>query len=253
MNAANFQLKGSVVTAIVLKLYRYDPLTFIDELKARIEQAPSLFEKSAVVISLEEFRGNYDLVNLITLVSQCREAGMQPIAFRGGEPYLAVAIRTTGLAWLPATGSHKKERNLESVPVATEPAAAKPPKTVIETVVETVVEEKLVHRPSKLLTRPVRSGQQFYAEGADLIVTTQVGEGAEVLADGHIHVYGALRGRALAGVKGDKSARIFCQSLEAELVSVAGVFMLSDELRETSWKQPSQVTLDEEKLVVGKI
>jgi len=99
----------------------------------------------------------------------------------------------------------------------------------------------------------VRSGQQFYAQDADLIVLTNVAEGAEVLADGHVHVYGALRGRALAGVRGDKSARVFCQSLEAELVSVGGVFMLSDELRERCWKQPSYVSLDDDQLTISKI
>jgi septum site-determining protein MinC len=96
--------------------------------------------------------------------------------------------------------------------------------------------------------RPVRSGQQTYAEGADLILLTQVSEGAEVLADGHIHVYGALRGRALAGVRGDETARIFCQSLEAELVSIAGNFLLQDGFPPELLKKPVQIYLDGESL-----
>jgi len=248
MNAVNFQLKGSMVTAIVLDLYNYDPLTFAAELKARIEPAPGLFEHSAVVIGMDKFAGNYDRVDFSAMVEQCRAVGMQPIAFRGGEDHLVQAIRKTGLAWLPAaTGRHTERQLQESVSPA--PVVEK----VVETVVEKVVEEKVVHRPSRTLTRPVRSGQQFYAEGADLVILNHVAEGAEVLADGHVHVYGALRGRALAGVRGDKEARIFCQSLEAELVSVAGVFMLSDELRARSWKQPSQVSLLDDQLTISKI
>jgi septum site-determining protein MinC len=131
----------------------------------------------------------------------------------------------------------------------TTPAAVSEP----EVVVRTVVEEKLVHRPSKVITRPIRSGQQVYAEGSDLIVMAAVSEGAEILADGHIHVYGPLRGRALAGVRGDVQARIFCQSLEAELVSVAGNFKLSDSLRELTWKAPAQVYLLDDTLHVGAL
>lgn len=120
----------------------------------------------------------------------------------------------------------------------------------VETVVETVIEERLVQRQSKVITRPVRSGQQIYAEGADLIVLAQVSEGAEVLADGHIHIYGTLRGRALAGVKGDETARIFCQQMEAELVSVAGNFVLQDSLPKELLKKPAQVSLSGEKVIV---
>jgi len=252
MNAVNFQLKGSVVTAIVLELYQFSPESFADELQSKVQQAPALFDQSAVVISLEKFTGNYDLINFVSLVEQCRAAGMQPMAFRGGDDFLADPIRATGLAWLPANGSRSKDRLLET-PTGPKSTNDQEASVVIKTVVETIVEEKLVHRPSKVLTRPVRSGQQFYAEGADLIVMSQVGEGAEVLADGHIHVYGTLRGRALAGVKGDKSARVFCQSLEAELISIAGTFMLSDELRDCNWKQASAALLDDDKLIIEKI
>src|SRR5690606_18981178 len=119
--------------------------------------------------------------------------------------------------------------------------------------VETVVEERLVQRVSKLITRPIRSGQQIYAEGADLIVMSQVSEGAEVLADGHIHIYGALRGRALAGVRGDDSARIFCQNLEAELVSVAGNFLLRDSFADDVLKKPVQIYMSGENLLVEKL
>jgi septum site-determining protein MinC len=106
------------------------------------------------------------------------------------------------------------------------------------------------HQPSKIVTTPIRSGQQVYAPGGDLIIMAAVSAGAEVLADGNIHVYGALRGRALAGVKGDTSARIFCQSLEAELVSIAGTFKVDEDLRNEHWKTAVQIGRDEGALCI---
>ncbi|HAG30490.1 MAG TPA: septum site-determining protein MinC, partial [Alteromonas macleodii] len=96
--------------------------------------------------------------------------------------------------------------------------------------------------------RPVRSGQQVYAEGGDLVVTASVSEGAELLADGNIHVYGTLRGRALAGVKGNTGARVFCQSLDAELISIAGQFIMHETVKGECWKKPAQVYLEDETL-----
>ena len=95
----------------------------------------------------------------------------------------------------------------------------------------------------ELITQPIRSGQQIYVPGGDLIVMASVGHGAELLADGNIHVHGALRGRALAGVMGDKNAMIYCKSLEAELVSVAGQYRISEDLKDTGWKQSVIVQL----------
>ena len=118
-----------------------------------------------------------------------------------------------------------------------------------DVVIKTVVEEKRVAQSSKIISKPIRSGQQVYAEG-DLIILSSVSPGAEVLADGSIHVYGALRGRALAGVKGDSNARIFCRSMEAELVSIAGNFILSDALQKILWKESAQVLLNDENLDV---
>ncbi|MBR9911749.1 MAG: septum site-determining protein MinC, partial [Gammaproteobacteria bacterium] len=103
---------------------------------------------------------------------------------------------------------------------------------------------------NKIITTPIRSGQQVYAAGGDLIVLAAVSTGAEVLADGNIHIYGALRGRALAGVRGDTSARIFCQSLEAELISIAGDFKLHEDFRGQWWKKPVQVSLTDDILAI---
>ena len=101
---------------------------------------------------------------------------------------------------------------------------------------------------TKLLTTPVRSGQQVVSKGADLIVTASVSPGAELLADGNIHVYGTLRGRALAGIAGDKQARIFCQSLDAELVSIAGFYRLRDAIEPIA--APCQIFIQDDRIQI---
>jgi septum site-determining protein MinC len=99
-----------------------------------------------------------------------------------------------------------------------------------------------------LITEPVRSGQQIFAEDGDLIVLASVSSGAELIARGNIHIYGRMRGRALAGVNGDRQARIFCQALDAELIAIAGLYKISDEFPPEARKQRVQVHLKNEEL-----
>ncbi|NVK42487.1 MAG: septum site-determining protein MinC [Oceanospirillaceae bacterium] len=244
MSELCFQLKGSVVTAIVLELYRYARDDFSAQLADKVRQAPMFFQQTPVVISLEKLEPDQGAIDIDDLLALCREFGLRPMAVKGAPGELTALLEQRGLALLPAGNAGR------AVMPEPEPKPAAEASGTPEVVVKTVVEEKLVHRSSKVVTRPVRSGQQVYAEGADLIVLAPVSEGAEILADGNIHVYGALRGRALAGVKGDEGARIFCQSLEAELVSIAGNFKLSDGLRETVWKSPAQLYLQDDTLFV---
>lgn len=249
MTEACFQMKGSVVTAIVLELTDYSETAFADQLHDHVKQAPKLFTNSPVVISLEKLKKSAK-IEFASLLSACKAAGLQPMAFRGVAARHADAAQATGLAVLPfasaRAAANGKVVSLEPPPEEIKEVAAEntdiPPQAAMDP----------TGRPTKLVTQPVRSGQQIYAQGADLIIMSQVSEGAEVLADGHIHVYGTLRGRALAGVNGDTSARIFCRSLEAELLSVAGNFVLSEDLRSRAevWKQPTQVFLHDETLKV---
>ncbi|MEE9332473.1 MAG: septum site-determining protein MinC, partial [Granulosicoccaceae bacterium] len=112
----------------------------------------------------------------------------------------------------------------------------------------TPTEVEYVIKTPMLVNRPVRSGQQVYARDTDLIVMGSIGAGAEVIADGNIHVYGPLRGKALCGVSGNTETRIFCQSLEAELVSVAGNYRLLEEIPEDLHGKPAQIWLDKDRL-----
>ncbi|RYY76522.1 MAG: septum site-determining protein MinC [Gammaproteobacteria bacterium] len=249
----SFQLKGSALTVVVLALVEYDPKTLATELKEKIDQAPHFFVNSPVLISFERLENPGKCAALIDsandLIQICRKLDLQPLGFTAVPEVLLAGVQKTGLAILPTPS----ERALK-IPTAAKAQVSEPiVETRVETIIERVVEERLVQRTSRVVTRPVRSGQQIYAEGADLIVLAQVSEGAEVLADGNIHIYGSLRGRALAGVKGDESARIFCQSLEAELVSVAGNFILQDVLPKELFKKPVQISLKGEKVVVDAL
>jgi septum site-determining protein MinC len=107
--------------------------------------------------------------------------------------------------------------------------------------------------PSLTITQPVRGGQVIYAQHTDLVVHAPVNAGAQVIADGHVHIYGRLRGRALAGARGQVEARVFCQSLEAELVSVAGEFLTADDIPAALRGKPAQVFLEHGSLRVAPL
>jgi septum site-determining protein MinC len=238
----SFQLKGSALTVVVLALVDYNPETLAIELKEKIDQAPHFFVNSPVLISFEKFENANECTALIEsaapLVQICRSLNLQPIGFVAVPEALLSSVKATGFAILP-------KPNERSIKIPAQESTHYQERVVVE--------ERLVHRLSKVITRPVRSGQQIYAEGADLIVLAQVSEGAEVLADGNIHIYGSLRGRALAGVKGDETARIFCQQLEAELVSIAGNFVLRDALPTELFKKSAQISLSGEKVNVDAL
>lgn len=236
----SFQLKGSAISVVVLALIDYDPASLRHQLQEKIDQAPQFFANSPVLINLDKLENPSALTNCAELLQVCRDLGLQPLGFTAVPDQLEEPVRATGLAILPRAG----ERALKM---------PEPQTTAAQVQVETVVEERWVQRVSKVITRPVRSGQQIYAEGADLIVLAQVSEGAEVIADGHIHIYGSLRGRALAGVRGDESARIFCQGMEAELVSVAGNFLLRDSFADEVMKKPVQIYLEGENVRIEKL
>lgn len=236
----SFQLKGSVITVVVLELLHYDAADLAIQLKEKIDQAPQFFVNSPVLINLQKLDNPEAITNLMPLLATCRNFGLLPVGFAAVPENLQEMVAETELAILPPPGERASKRPL--IP-ADEPPAAPRDKEPVQP----------PPRQSKVITRPVRSGQQVYAEGADLIVLAQVSEGAEVLADGHIHVYGALRGRALAGVNGDTSARIFCQSMEAELVSVAGNFLLKDAFADQYLKKPAQIHLTDETLCVESL
>lgn len=220
-----FKLKGRLYTFTVMHLIDLDRILFEQQLAEVIAQAPRLFDRTPIVLDCSAIDG--DQLDLQSLCQYMREQGLIPVAIQGGGPLLETLAQCQGLAVLNTSSS--QDRPL--VEKQSEPAA-----TVVETI------------KTKLLTTPVRSGQQVVSKGGDLVITAAVSHGAELLADGNIHVYGALRGRALAGIAGDKQARIFCQSLEAELVSIAGFYRLRDAIEPISG--PCQIFLQDDHIQI---
>lgn len=214
-----FKLKGRLYTLTVLHVLNTNRDLFSQQFAETVLKAPKLFERTPVVFDLSSVNQlEFDLQELCQIA---REHGMIPVAIQGGNPLQDTLAQCQGLAVMNSSSSQDKpiiERPIENTP--TEPCK------------------------TKCVTTPVRSGQQVVAKGGDLIVSSSVSHGAELLADGNIHVYGALRGRALAGISGDTQARIYCQSLEAQLVSIAGYYRLSDAI--VPYDGPCQIYLLDE-------
>jgi septum site-determining protein MinC len=125
-----------------------------------------------------------------------------------------------------------------------EPGAAEPPTGA------DLAEPFETQLPGLVVRTPVRSGQVIHAVGGDLVVIAPVSSGAELIADGNIHVYGPLRGRALAGARGNSDVSIFCLGLEAEFISIAGRYLMADELAKVVRGKPMRAYLEGESLVV---
>lgn len=215
-----FKLKGRLYTFTVLHVLNVNSDLFTQQLTETINRAPKLFEHTPIVLDLSGVQHlEFDLQALVQVI---RTHGMIPVAIQGGTSFHHSIAQCAGLAVLHASSTQDKP--------------------IVESSDNT--HHDTMRTTAKLLTTPVRSGQQVVAKGTDLIVASSVSHGAELLADGCIHVYGALRGRALAGISGDKEARIFCQSLEAELVSIAGFYRLSDAIEPCN--KPCQIYLLDE-------
>ncbi len=227
-----FQLKGSMLTLTTLELLENDLSAVDEQLAERAAQAPDFFQNAPLILALDK-RAPGELPDLAELVAICRRHGLRTLALRCEQEDALAAADALDLAVLPS--SIARDRALPSRNTPPEPA--KP--------------ELL---PPRIITTPVRSGQQIYAKHCDLIVTASVSAGAELLADGHIHVYGAMRGRALAGINGNSDARIFCHQLGAELVSIAGQYKIAEDLRRVpAWGAAVQIYLEGEQMHIAAL
>lgn len=233
-----FQLKSASVSMTALELYYFDNDEFEDTLRDKISQAPGFFKDIPLIISLEKYEGLSSELDFFKIIGTCRRHNIHVIGVRGGNDDQRRLARGAALALLPGGGQRDRQVDpAEDTTETSEPAAAAP-------------EAPTEPTPARIISQPVRSGQQVYAPEGDLIILAPVQAGAEVLAAGNIHVYGPLRGRALAGIHGAQSARVFCQSLEAELVSIAGHYKISEDLQDNGWKTAVQIQLRDDLLVV---
>ncbi|MCP1608276.1 septum site-determining protein MinC [Pseudomonas citronellolis] len=273
-----FQLKGSMLAVTVLELAHNDLSRLDRQLADKVAQAPNFFRDTPLVLALDKLPGGEGQLDLQGVLDICRRHGLRTLAIRANREEDLRLATMLDIPVLPPSGS--RDRPLEPRDAAAAPAnegIVRRPRSekLAEPVVEKAIDkasdktadpapekapEKPAEpsapavRPTKLVTSPVRGGVQIYAAGGDLIVLAPVSPGAELLADGNIHVYGPMRGRALAGVKGDTSARIFCQQLGAELVSIAGNYKVAEDLRRSpQWGQAVHVSLSGDVLNITRL
>lgn len=238
------ELRSGSVTVPVLRLLTADVEPVAEQLAEKIDQAPEFFRNAPMMIELSGLGGND--VDFPALLSKLRALGVQPIGVRGGGEDLQ---RTAQAAGLVVFEGRSEPQAVCSAATASAPAEAEP-KSKPE---PPQADAQSAEKRSRTITQPIRSGQRVYAQKGDLIVLATVSAGAEVIADGNIHVYGTLRGRALAGVNGDTSCRIFCQDLQAELVSVAGNYRISENLDDSIRGKAVQIYLQGESLIVEEL
>lgn len=220
------ELKGSLLTLMVLNLFNSDNEVIAKALAEKISKAPDFFQQVPIVIDLQTLEDNPIILDLSELVKLLRTYGLTPVAVRGG------SIEQNEIALNMNLGILNNIKSQTSTKV--EVAVAVTPET-------------------KIIRNPIRSGQQIIAEKGDLIVLSTVSHGAEILADRHIHVYGALRGRALAGINGDKKAQIFCQQLYADLLSIAGQYQVNEDFPNDLIGKSAQVYLEQDNLIIKKL
>ncbi len=250
----NYELAGDLKIGQVgianLRIRTLDVERLGAEMRDRVARAPKLFERAAVIVDFGALPGTPDAATARALLDALRAAGTIPVALAYGSSdneRLAVELGLPLLAKFraqyespeaPAANAPAPKSVADAAPARTAaPAAAKAPAASGE--------------PGMIQTAPIRSGQQIYAEQRDLTILGTVGAGAEVIADGSIHIYGALRGRALAGARDNEKARIFCREFHAELVAIAGHYKVMEDIPADLRGKAVQVWLDNGQLHIA--
>jgi septum site-determining protein MinC len=255
------ELKIGQVGIANLRVRTLDVARLAQEMRERVERAPKLFARAAVVLDFGGLSRTPDVATAQSLIDALRAADVLPVALAYGTSQIEALAVELGLPLLAKfraqyestdnaqaaapDASTQREPAPREVPAATaaSAAASTPPPDAGAT----------RGAPGLVHTAPVRSGQQLYAQARDLTVCATVGAGAEVIADGSVHVYGALRGRALAGAQGDVKARIFCREFHAELVAIAGHYKVMEDIPNELRSEPVQVWLEDDKLRLAEL
>jgi septum site-determining protein MinC len=240
-----FELKGVMTSLAVMRLRTLDLGAIERHLRMKIAQLPQFFVDAPVVLDLSGLPGDEAAVPLHDLVTMLRACRLVPVGVTEASVGLRDRAAAEGLGVLnfragrlspPAGGTLPAPRPAEPAP-RVDPRTAAP-------VAPSRGPAPAPHRPPVVIRQPIRGGQVIFAEGADLVILAPVNPGAEVIADGHVHIYSTLRGRAVAGAHGATEARIFCHRLEAELVSIAGAYIMADDLPAEHRGQAVQIFLD---------
>ena len=236
-------VQGALFTVMVVRAGMLRDTAFEEELQQQVGRSPRFFLNAPVVLDLKDSEGFTTEEAFLDAGEALRRHTLALVGVQNALPEQISAAAGAGLAVFAPNSTQPSRRAAQAgtgQPIAAS-AAIMPGGTM-----------QSARPPARLVTEPVRSGTQIYARGTDLIVTAAVSAGAELVADGHIHVYAALRGRALAGASGDVEARIFCSRLEAELVSIAGRYLVSEQLPPEQRGSAVHIALVDDQLTVTK-
>ncbi len=238
------ELKIGQVGIANLRIRTLDVPRLVREMQERVARAPKLFGRAAVILDFGGLSHVPDVATAKALLDGLRGAGVLPVALAYGTSETERLSQQLGLPLL-AKFRAQYERG--------EPAAAPPPPPPRPEAAPAPAPPAAAPQPGRMQHGNVRSGQQLYAENCDLTVLSTVGAGAEVIADGSIHIYGTLRGRALAGAQGNTGARIFCRDFHAELVAIAGHYKVLDDVPEQLRGKAVQVWLEQDQIKIAAL
>jgi septum site-determining protein MinC len=236
------ELKIGQVGIANLRIRTLDVPRLVREMQDRVTRAPKLFGRAAVILDFGGLAQAPDLATAKALLDGLRSAGVLPVALAYGTSEIDLLSQQLGI---PLLAKFRAQYETAAVspppPPPPPPARAEPAAPVARPA------------PGRMQRNAVRSGQQLYAENCDLTVLSTVGAGAEVIADGSIHIYGTLRGRALAGAQGNPDARIFCRDFHAELVAIAGHYKVLDDVPMDLRGKAVQVWLEQDQIKIAAL
>lgn len=255
---------------MVVEVFHADLEAFERELKEKAAAAPAFFRNAPVLVDFEHLEEDIDLRWFNHAYDLLFTHSFIPVGVVAPPEYLQQAIAKQQIAVWPSGEAVRRTTRVaseqEALPVRQEAVAASPTEPLRDRADaatlaggETAPQGKPTpssvpqSRPTRLIQQPVRSGQKVYARDGDLIVMSSVSTGAEVMADGHVHIYGTLRGRAFAGAQGDENARIFCRDLQADLISVAGTYLINEDIPPNLRAASVQVYLRGEQLLIDPL
>lgn len=221
-----FRLRGANFNLLVLRLLDHRPEAVVPALGDQFRRAPGFLRFAPIVIGLDDIQASAGEVDFAGLAQGLRAIEIVPVGTTGGTPEMRSAAMGAGLPPLKPAGGKESDLPVAEAPASAvaAPAPAAPPPPAPEP------QPTGLGKPSVIVDQPVRAGQRIWAQGTDLIVIGTVNPGAEVIADGNIHVYGRLLGRAIAGGQSEMQARVFATHFDPELVSIAGYYAVRDGL-----------------------
>jgi septum site-determining protein MinC len=239
-NPAAVELKSGSITLPILKVHSADIADVDEQLQQKLGKAPEFFRNAPIIIDLGELVDEQkQSLDFAALLKTVQGLALAPVGMRGGTAEQQKLAQAEKIAVLADVRTESPPAEAASDKKPAPKRAIPPPRPITAT--------------TKVIDQPVRSGQRIYASGGDLIVLAQVSPGAEIMADGNIHVYGPLKGRALAGVQGNLEARIYCSDLQAQLIAIGGNYRTNESEDDSLKGKLVQIYLQDDALVVESL